>query len=51
MNEPYQKYMDLSIVHFMAFPEVMGGQGPIVETLEDILFDTFFTAVRGGTHP
>ncbi len=48
MNEPYQKYMDLSIVHFMAFPEVMGGQGPIVETLEDILFDTFFTAVEVG---
>lgn len=48
MNESYYKYMELSIVHFMAFPEVMGGQGPIVETLQEILFDTFFTAVEIG---
>lgn len=48
MNDSYHKYMDLSIVHFMAFPEVMAGQGPVVETLQEILFDTFFTAVELG---
>lgn len=48
MNEPYQKYLDLSIVHFMAFPEVMGGTGPILETLENIANDHFFTAIEVG---
>ena len=48
MNDSYQKYMELSIVHFMAFPEVMAGNGPVVETLHEILFDTFFSAVEIG---
>ena len=48
MNEPYQKYLELSVVHFMAFPEVMMGAGPIIETLEMIAHDPFFTAIEVG---
>ena len=32
MNEPYQNYLEMSIVHFMAYPEVIRGDGPILET-------------------
>jgi sugar phosphate isomerase/epimerase len=48
MNEPYHAFFHLSIVHFMAFPEVMRGSGPILETLERIAGDPFFTAVEIG---
>lgn len=48
MNEPYLKYFDLSIVHFMAYPEAIGGDGPIIETLTEIAADPFFTAVEVG---
>jgi sugar phosphate isomerase/epimerase len=32
----------------MAFPECLGGEGPIVETLSQIASDTFFSAVEVG---
>lgn len=48
MREPYQKYLEMSIVHFMAYPETMGGNGPIIETLTEIALDPFFTAVEVG---
>ncbi|MFQ5795130.1 MAG: sugar phosphate isomerase/epimerase family protein [Candidatus Bipolaricaulia bacterium] len=48
MNEPYQNYFELSIVHFMAYPEVIRGNGPIIETLTEIAEDPFFTAVEVG---
>lgn len=40
------KFMDVGIIHFMAFPEVSKGEGPVMETLEKILKDDFFTAVE-----
>jgi sugar phosphate isomerase/epimerase len=36
----------LSIVHFMAFPECMGGAGPVAETLTRLALDDFFGAVE-----
>ncbi len=48
MEESYQKYFETSIVHFMAYPETMGGEGPIIETLTEIALDPFFTAVEVG---
>ena len=42
---PY-KYMKLGIVHFMAYPEVIKGEGPVLETLRRIAEDDFFTAVE-----
>ena len=38
--------MKVGVVHFMAYPETMGGEGPIVETLQKIAEDHFFTAVE-----
>jgi sugar phosphate isomerase/epimerase len=40
------KYMDLGIVHYVSFPEVMAGEGPIIETVEKIILDDFFTAIE-----
>ncbi|HUX56929.1 MAG TPA: sugar phosphate isomerase/epimerase family protein [Bacteroidales bacterium] len=46
MIESWNKYMNIGTIHFMSFPEVMKGEGPIVETLEKILANDFFTAVE-----
>jgi sugar phosphate isomerase/epimerase len=46
MNEPMEKYFKMGIVHFMAFPEVAGGQGPWEETVRQICLDPFFTAIE-----
>lgn len=43
----YQK-MRVGIVHFKAFPGIETGEGPIVETLEKICADDFWTAVEVG---
>lgn len=48
MNAPWLRYFDVSIVHFMAYPETIGGDGPIIETLTEIAEDPFFTAVEVG---
>jgi len=34
------------LVHFMAYPEVMKGEGSILEKLQKIAEDDFFTAVE-----
>jgi sugar phosphate isomerase/epimerase len=46
MTKSSYQYMNPGIIHFMAYPAVMKGEGPIVETLEKILLDDFFTAVE-----
>ena len=38
--------MNIGTIHFMSFPEVMKGDGPIIETLEKILSNDFFSAVE-----
>jgi len=38
--------MKVGLIHFMAYPEVMKGEGPILETLQKIAEDDFFTAVE-----
>lgn len=48
MQEPWSRYLQLGIVHFMAYPAVMKGDGPYVETLREIAADPFFTAVEVG---
>lgn len=40
--------MRVGIVHFKAFPGIETGMGPIVETLEKICVDDFWTAVEVG---
>lgn len=46
MIENWNKYINIGTIHFMSFPEVMKGEGPIIETLEKILTNDFFTAVE-----
>ena len=36
----------MSIVHFMIYPETMGGTGPILETVTRILNDDFFSMIE-----
>jgi len=42
-------HVKLGIVHFKAYPETRGGDGPVADTLEKILEDDFWTAVEVGT--
>jgi len=46
MQEPMSAYFHVGIVHPMAFPEVIKGEGPILETLRKICADEFFQAVE-----
>jgi sugar phosphate isomerase/epimerase len=46
MNEPYEKYLSLGIVHFMIFPETNKGEGPILETVGKIATDVDFQAIE-----
>jgi sugar phosphate isomerase/epimerase len=48
MKEPWQPYLLLGVVHNMAFPECLGGDGPQFETLQQICHDEFFDAVDVG---
>ncbi|GMV35817.1 MAG: hypothetical protein AMXMBFR61_03250 [Fimbriimonadales bacterium] len=46
MDKPIHDFCRLGIVHFMAFPQCMKGEGPILETVTRIAEDPFFTAVE-----
>jgi sugar phosphate isomerase/epimerase len=48
MQESWHRYLRLGIVHFMAFPATLRGEGPIVETVKQIAADEFFTAIEMG---
>lgn len=46
MTEPIQSYARIGLVHFMAYKACMGGEGPILESLEKIAQDPYFQAVE-----
>ena len=46
MRDSLQCYMKVGIVHFMAYPECLKGEGPIYDTLTKIVEDDFFSAVE-----
>jgi sugar phosphate isomerase/epimerase len=46
MNESMYKYFKPGIIHFMAFPTTMKGDGPIVETIRRIACDDYFSAIE-----
>ena len=48
MDKHWNNFCTMSIVHFMAFPETIRGEGPIVETVTNIAEDPFFGAVEIG---
>jgi len=39
-------YMRVGIIHFMVYPQVMGGEGPILETAERLLDDEYFDVIE-----
>ena len=41
-----QDYMKVGLVHFMAYPGCMGGEGPIVETVSRVVDDPFFEVIE-----
>lgn len=46
MNESMYKYFKPGIIHFMAFPSTMRGEGPIADTVRRIARDDYFTAIE-----
>jgi sugar phosphate isomerase/epimerase len=46
VNISWKKYMKVGLVHFMAFPETLKGEGPILETLQKVLTDDFFDVIE-----
>lgn len=46
MIEPMKKYMQVGIVHFMAYPATIRGEGPILETVRKIAVDDYFDAIE-----
>jgi sugar phosphate isomerase/epimerase len=48
MPSHWDDYLTMSIVHFMAFPSTIGGEGPIVDTVKKIAQDQFFKGIEIG---
>ena len=48
MDTHWSNYCTMSIVHFMAFPETVWGDGPVVETVTKLAEDPFFGAIEIG---
>jgi len=46
MNESMYKYMKVGLIHFMAYPNTMKGDGPIEETIRKIAVDDYFQAIE-----
>ena len=46
MKESMYKYMKVGLIHFMAYPNTMKGEGPIVETVSKIAVDDYFNAIE-----
>jgi sugar phosphate isomerase/epimerase len=46
MDQSIYRYADIGLIHFMAYPQCIRGEGPILETLTEIVEDAFFTAVE-----
>jgi len=46
MNEPISKYMKVGLIHFMAYPSTIRGEGPILETIRKIAVDDYFAAIE-----
>ncbi len=48
MDKSMKKFMDVGIVYFMAYPETIKGEGPILETMKKIAIDDYFDAIEVG---
>jgi len=48
MNESMYKYMKVGLIHFMAYPATIKGEGPILESIKKIASDDYFNAIELG---
>ena len=48
MKECWSNYFKMGIVHFMAFPGTLKGEGPVLETIQRIAEDDFFDIIEVG---
>ncbi|MCL5103271.1 MAG: sugar phosphate isomerase/epimerase, partial [Armatimonadetes bacterium] len=46
MSSDMLKYMKIGIIHFMAYPQTIKGEGPILETIKKIALDDYFEVVE-----
>src|SRR4029453_9128561 len=46
MNFSWKKYMKVGLVQFMAFPQTLKGEGPVLECLDKVLTDDFFDVIE-----
>jgi sugar phosphate isomerase/epimerase len=46
MNESLHKFMKVGLVHFMAYPSTIKGEGPVTETIKKVALDDYFTAIE-----
>lgn len=46
MFESMNKFMKVGLIHFMAYPATMKGEGPIAETIRKIAVDDYFNAIE-----
>lgn len=46
MTESMHKYMQVGLIHMMAYPATIKGEGPIVETVKKIVLDDYFDAIE-----
>ncbi len=46
MNNSIHKYAKIGLVHFMAYPSTMKGEGPTEETIRKIAVDDYFDAIE-----
>ena len=46
MNDSLYKYMRVGLVHFMAYPATIKGEGPVLETIKKLALDEYFTAIE-----
>lgn len=46
MNESMIKYFKPGLIHFMAYPSTIKGEGPILETIKKIALDDYFSAIE-----
>ena len=46
MIESMYSFMKVGLIHFMAYPSTMKGEGPILETIKKIAVDDYFNAIE-----
>jgi sugar phosphate isomerase/epimerase len=42
----WRRYLDLGVVQYVSFPQVIAGAGPVLETIRRVLVDEFFSAIE-----